>query len=193
MAYPWQPKAVVMDKSDATRLAAKAVWPESKIVLCRWHALRAVEEFCRPQMQHHTALIKYQLSYLMRSRTPDELAYLVGSACSEGQLQASISRDDEKAIVHYFLHNWLENDRWKEASIDCFTGSVRCGGTNMHIESFFRHSKEAFGGSRVQRKREFVWPELLFTLVTDENYSSLSHTNCQLSMSTYALCRTQFV
>ena len=79
-ASPWQPQAVVIDKSDAVRLAVRTVWQDTKIVLCRWHALRAVEEFCRPRLQSQTALIKYHLSYLMRSRTPEELNHLAQKA-----------------------------------------------------------------------------------------------------------------
>ena len=35
LAPAWSPQAVMMDKSDATRAAAKAVWPDCKVVVCR--------------------------------------------------------------------------------------------------------------------------------------------------------------
>ena len=91
MAYPLQPKAVVMDKSDATRLTAKAVWPESKIVLCRWHALRAVEEFCRPQMQHHTALIKVSVILSHAIENPRRAGLSGGKSVFRGILSATSS------------------------------------------------------------------------------------------------------
>jgi hypothetical protein len=156
-ASPWQPQAVVMDKSDAANAAVQTVWPGCKVVVCRWHAMRAVEEFCRPRLQRHTAVIKYQLCYLMRARTVQELEHLAQRMLAEGyfqQLDEDITRDDEVAIATYFRRYWLESDGWREASFDCFVGEMRCGGTNMHIESFFRHSKDAFGGSKGRRKRE---------------------------------------
>ena len=158
LAPAWSPQAVVMDKSDATRAAAKAVWPDCKVVVCRWHANRAVEEFCRgtPGLQPRTALIKYHLSYLMRSRTVAELEHLDEEVCAKGYfkgLHKDITPELEGAIVGYIRGQWVNCERWKEASIDCYVGKLRCGGTNMHIESFFRHSKDTFGGTKAQRKR----------------------------------------
>ena len=155
-ASPWQPQAVVMDKSDATRKAVRATWPESKIVLCRWHALRAVDEFCHPRLKGCAGLIKYHLSYLMRSRTVQELDHMAAEMCAEGyfqRLHEDITDDKEASIVHYFRSYWLESGHWKEASFDCFVGSVRCGGTNMHLEAFFCNLKNAIGASRAQLKR----------------------------------------
>jgi hypothetical protein len=119
--------------------------------------MRAVEEFCRPRLQRSTALVKYHLCYLMRARTPPELEHLAGILGAEGYFQwlsRDITREDETAIVRYIRDQWLECKRWKEASFDCFVGELRCGGTNMHIEAFFRHSKNAFGGPKGRRKRE---------------------------------------
>ena len=155
-ASPWQPQAVVLDKSDATHGAVRATWPECKLVLCRWHALRAVDEFCHPHLAKCAGLIKYHLSYLMRSRTVQELRHLATEMCTEGyfqRLNTEITRGNEVDIVHYFRRYWLESDNWKEACFDCFVGDVRCGGTNMHLEAFFRNLKDEIGASRAQLKR----------------------------------------
>jgi hypothetical protein len=155
-ASPWQPQAVVMDKSDATRKAVRVTWPECKVILCRWHALRAVNEFCHPHLSTCAGLIKYHLSYLMRSRTVQELNHVAAEMCTEGyfqRLHAEITRNKEASIVHYFRSYWLESDNWKEAAFDCFVGKVRCGGTNMHLEAFFCNLKNAMGASRAQLKR----------------------------------------
>jgi hypothetical protein len=145
-APSWTPRAAVIDKSEAFRSAITSVWPTCSIVLCRWHALQAVEKFCKSRFAHLDAIVKYQLSYVFRARTQAEFAHLRDKVCAEGRLQQlsdDITPDKERIIVTYFQRQWLESSSWTTACVDCFWTEHRTGGTNMFSESFFRHWKDA--------------------------------------------------
>jgi hypothetical protein len=119
------PKIIMTDRDQAQIAALKIVYPDSRVLLCIWHVLRAFRShFVTEQFQALWGKVKTWV------KTEDK------KECDDIWKEISSDPNVPESFVNYLVANWMPDSAMWTVSTRTERSILEEGDTNMLIEAY---------------------------------------------------------